>query len=190
MRKIEFRTGYYYHLYNRGANRQPIFFNDGNWIYFLRLIRRYFTANLVDIVACCLMPNHYHLLVYLKTDNLSKEIMQPFAVAYTKAISKQQDRTGPLFQGPFQARLVAREEYLLHLSRYIHLNPVLAGLVAHPQDWVFSSYREYVGLRQGTLPAPSIVLGQFASADAYAAFVKAYGPEDWKLIEQLMLDQT
>ena len=188
MRKAEFKAGYHYHLYNRGVNRQPVFFNDENWSYFLRLVRRYFTPDRIDVVAYCLLPNHYHLLVSLRTDDLGKEIMQPFTVAYTKAINKQQGRTGPLFEGAFQARLVDREEYLLHLSRYIHLNPVLAGLVARPADWAFSSYRDYVGLRRGTLPAPGIVLGQFPSPQAYAAFVEAYRPEDRKFIEELIVD--
>jgi len=188
MRKTEFRAGYHYHLYNRGANRQPIFFSDENWGYFLRLVRHYLKPDLIDVVAYCLLPNHYHLLVSLKTDALAKKIMQPFTVAYSKAINKQQGRTGPLFEGPFQARLVDRDEYLVHLSRYIHLNPVSAGLVAHPEDWTFSSYRDYLGLRKGTLPAPGIVMSQFPSPQAYAAFVEDYQPDDRRVIEQLMLD--
>jgi hypothetical protein len=60
------------------------------------------------------------LMVYLKTDDLSTQIMQPFGVSYTKAINKQQGRVGPLFQGPFRAVWVDKDEYLLHLSRYIH----------------------------------------------------------------------
>ncbi len=188
MRRTELRAGYHYHLYNRGVNRQQIFFNEGNWGYFLRLIRRYFTPELIDIIAYCLMPNHYHLLVSLKTDRLGKEVMQPFTIAYTKAINSQQSRSGPLFQGPFQALLVDRDDYRLHLSRYIHLNPVSAGLAARPEDWIFSSYQEFLGLRRGTLPAPGIVLSQFPSPQAYAAFVEAYRPEDRGLIEQLMFD--
>ncbi len=68
------------------------------------------------------MPNHYHLLVYLKTDRFSK-LMQAFTLSYAKAISKRYQRMGSLFQGRFQAISVDREEYLLHLSRYINLNP-------------------------------------------------------------------
>ena len=83
------------------------------------------------------MPTHYHLLVYLKIDSLSKQIMQPFGLSYTKAINRQQRRVGSLFQGPFQAVWVDRDEYLLHLSRYIHVNPVTAGMVAWPEDLLF-----------------------------------------------------
>jgi len=188
VRKIEFRAGYYYHLYNRGVDRQPIFFNDGNWRFFIKRLRRYFKPALIDIVAYCLMPNHYHLLVYLKCDGLGKQVMQPFTVSYTKSVNQQQGRVGPLFQGPFEGKLVDKDEYLLHLSRYIHLNPVFAGLVAHPADWAFSSYRDYVGLRQGTLPKPGIVLNQFPSRQAYAEFVDAYVEADRRLIRHLILD--
>ena len=188
MRKLRFHAGQYYHLYNRGVNRQPIFFNDGNWAYFLERLRHYASPELIDIVAYCLMPNHYHLLVYLKIDALSAKIMQPFGISYTKAVNKQQRRDGPLFQGRFEAKLVDREGYLMGLSSYIHLNPVMAGLVERPEDWVFSSYRDYVGLREGTLPNPDVVLSQFASRRIYAEWVEAYIEENRKLIEGLMLD--
>ena len=187
-RKVEFRAGYHYHLYNRGVNYQPLFFNDYNWAYFITRLRHYCRSDLLDIMAYCLMPNHYHLLVYLKSDDLSSAVMQPFSLSYTKAINQQQGRVGPLFQGPFKAKLVDQDEYLLHLSRYIHLNPVLAGLVAQPAAWRFSSYRDFVGLRDGTLPQPEIVLSQFETPQAYAEFVEVYRAQDRALIEHLMLD--
>ena len=188
MRKIEFSAGQYYHLYNRGVNRQPIYFNDGNWGFFIKRLHHYCRSELIDIVAYCLMPNHYHLLVHLRCDELSAKIMQPFTVSYVKAVNRQQKRVGPLFQGPFEAKLVDKDEYLLHLSRYIHVNPVLAGLVAHPARWVFSSYRDYVGLRYGTFPMPGVVLSQFSSRQTYAEFVESFSKTDEELIEHLMLD--
>jgi hypothetical protein len=151
-------------------------------------MRNYFDPDLLDVLVYCLMPTHYHLAVLLKTDELSAQVMQPFTVSYTKAVNRQQGRTGSLFQGPFQAVLVDRDEYLVHLSRYIHLNPVAAGLVAHPEEWAFSSYRDYVGLRAGTLPAPGLVLSQFDSREAYREFVEAYRPEDVEIIEDLLLE--
>ncbi len=187
-RKIEFRAGQVYHLYNRGVNRQPIFFCDANWGYFVKQLWRHFQRELIDILAYCLMPTHYHLMVYLKTDDLGARVMQPFSVSYTKAINLQQKRVGPLFQGPFQAALVDKDEYLLHLSRYIHLNPVIAELVKRPEDWSFSSYRDYIGLRGGSLPVPNMVLSQFPSRQAYRAFVESYCEEEAKIIEHLMLD--
>ena len=134
MRKTPLISEHYYHIYNRGGNFEHIFFQTENWLYFLRRLRRYCNPLLGAIIAYCLMPNHYHLLIHLKTDEFSQNVMQPFSVSYTKAINKQQGRVGPLFQGPFQAKIADKNEYLLHLSRYIHLTPVSAGLVGTAED--------------------------------------------------------
>jgi REP element-mobilizing transposase RayT len=186
-RQIEFRAGEYYHLYNRGNSSQLIFFEQENYLYFLRQLRKHLIPETVDAIAYCLMPNHYHLLVYLRAEELSRR-MQPFVLSYTKARNKRYGRSGSLFQDPFKAIHVDREEYLVHLSRYIHLNPVEAGLVKRPEDWEFSSYREYVGLRNGTLPAPDVVLAQFASAQAYRDFVESYVESDKKKIMPFVFD--
>lgn len=103
-RKTQFLAGHYYHVYNRGNNRQPIFFNADNYRYFLHQVRLYLTP-CADVVAYCLMPNHYHLLLYLKKDDLS-DAMQSFSKSYVQAINREQGRVGHLFQGPFQAILV------------------------------------------------------------------------------------
>ena len=186
-RKVKFQAKEHYHLYNRGHNYQPIFFERENYLYFLRQLRKYLLPDILDIIAYCLMPNHYHLLAYLKHADLSRH-MQPFALSYTKAINKRYERVGSLFQSPFKAIHVDRDEYLLHLSRYIHLNPVEAGLVERPEDWEFSSYREYVGLRNGTLPRPEVVLAQFPSTDAYREFVESCVESDKEIITPFMLD--
>jgi putative transposase len=106
----------------------------------------------------------------------------------TKAINKRYGRVGSLFQGRFQAVRVDRDEYLVHLSRYIHLNPVIAKLVEQPEDWEFSSYREYVGLRAGTLPKTDVVLSQFPSRDVYRQFVGSCAEGDGKTVEHLTLE--
>ena len=114
--------------------------------------------------------------------------MQRFSISYTKAINRRYDRVSALFQGPFRALRVDRNEYLLHLPRYIHLNPVEAGPVRQAQDWEFSSYPEYAGLRQGTLPRPDVVVSQFPNRDAYRRFVESYEPADQKIISHLLFD--
>lgn len=186
-RDIKFCAGEYYHLYNRGNNFQPIFFERKNYLFFMRRLHEHLTSEEVEIVAYCLIPNHYHLLVCLKIDELS-ELMQSFALSYAKAINNRYHRVGSLFQGPFKALRVDRNEYLLHLSRYIHLNPVAARLVKHPEQWEFSSYLEFIGQRDRTLIKPEIVLSQFPSADHYRLFVESYLEDDRKIIEHLLFD--
>jgi putative transposase len=198
-RTTPFIAGEYYHIYNRGHNRQLIFFERENYLFFLRRVRKYLIGEpqtsdvsktsevCATIVAYCLMPNHFHLLIRPHDDQLSRR-MQRFSISYTKAMNKRYDRVGALFQGQFRALHIERDEYLLHLSRYIHLNPTAGGLVKRAQDWEFSSYREYIGLRRGTLPRPAIVLSQFPDQEAYRAFVESYKPADREPIAHLLFD--
>lgn len=164
-------AGGIYHLYNRGNNRGRLFFEAENYRFFLRQLEKYFLPAQIELLAYCLMPNHYHLLVLLHDANLSA-VMQRFSLSYSKAMARRFQRTGSLFEGPFQSRHVAKYEYLLHLSRYIHLNPVVAGLVSRPEDWEFSSYREYLGLRAGGPARPEVVLGVL-EARGYQEFVES-----------------
>jgi putative transposase len=172
MRKVRIVSGGYYHLHNRGVDRGPIFFEQRNWGFFIKQLRKYFDPELADIVAYCLMPNHYHLLILSKSDRIGLEVMQPLAVSYTKAINTQQNRVGPLFQRPYQVRQVISENHLAWLSRYIHMNPVEAGLVTNPVDWQYSSYRDYIEIRCGTLPVTANVLSQFDSRSDYRKYVE------------------
>jgi REP element-mobilizing transposase RayT len=189
LRKEKLKAEHYYHIYNRGVNYQPIFFHPKNWGFFIKRLRDYCQPDLVNIIAYCLMPNHYHLLVFLKADEFGETIMQPLTVSYTKAINRQEKRVGPLFQGPFKAILVDKDAYLLHLTRYIHLNPVAAGLVKGPTEWVYSSFRDYIGQRNGTLPQPEIVLAQFASPLDYRDFVESPENDYKQLIAHLLIDE-
>jgi putative transposase len=184
-RETPFRAGEYYHLYNRGCNFQPIFLEQDNYRHFFWLIRQHLLSD-VALVAYCFMPNHYHLLVQLLSVDLSQR-MQAFGVAYTKAINKRHGRVGPLFQGRFRAIHVDRDEYLLQLSRYIHLNPVAARLVERPEAWQFSSCQEYFSLRANTLLCSEIVLAQFGSHADYQRFVEADARDDGG-IRHLLLD--
>lgn len=187
MSQTIYTPGHYYHIYNRGVERRLIFFADRNWGFFIQRLRDYFVEGMADIIAYCLMPNHYHLLVYVLCDDFGRAVMQPFSTSYTKAVNQEQQRVGHLFQGRYKGKLVDRDGYLLHLSRYIHRNPVTAGLVTHPADWAFSSYRDYVGLRNGTLPNPEVVRAQLASVAAYAAYVEETD-DRYGQIEHLLFD--
>jgi putative transposase len=150
-RKTPLIADRFYHIYNRGNDRQSIFFDRENYLYFLRLTREHIVESDIDILAYCLMPNHYHFLVYPRNDRLS-DAMKKLSLSYTKSMNKRYNRSGVLFQGRFQSILVDNDSYLTYLAQYIHLNPVKSGLVEQAKDWEFSSYLEYAGLRQGTLP--------------------------------------
>jgi REP element-mobilizing transposase RayT len=186
-RKVAFLPGYYYHLYNRGNNRQNIFFERENYLFFLRQFRQHVMGT-ADVLAYCLMPNHYHFLVCLKEENLSEK-MGLFSLSYTKAINKRIQRSGALFQGPFQSIHVDKDAYLLNLTRYIHLNSVKAGLVERPADWEFSSYPEYVEQRQGSLPQYQSLQQEAGGASAYQRFVETETALVSTALQKLMLDE-
>jgi len=187
MRKEKIIPDHYYHVYNRGVNYEKIFFREDNWYFFLQRVKKYFTPDKASIIAYCLMPNHYHLLVLPHTEDFGRDVMHPFSISYTKAINKEQGRIGPLFQGPFQARRVMETADLLNLSRYIHHNPVTVGFVNKPADWEFSSYNEYTGRRKGAIPKTGIILDHFKSKTAYARFVE--DSDDLHIPKELLLDQ-
>lgn len=149
-------------------------------------MRKYLKTDVVDIIAYCLMPNHYHLMIFLKEDGLAN-LMQPLLLSYTKAINERYHRVGSLFQGRFKEIHVGKEAYLLQLSRYIHLNPVAAALVKLPEDWEFSSYRDFIGLRKGTLVKPNVLQSYFHSPQEYRKFVESSA--DQKAIEHLRADE-
>ncbi len=178
-RFVPFVPEAYYHIYNRGNNRQQIFFQQENYFYFLKGIKRYLLPA-ADIIAYCLMPTHYHLMVRVKQTSgvlTNPEVsagMMKLSVSYTKAINKRFARVGVLFQGPFQAKPILNSRHLLHLCRYIHANPVKDGLVANPSDWPYSNYLEWIGERDGSLFDPGFARAQFPDPCGYKDFVAGY----------------
>jgi len=166
-----FTQGQYYHIYNRGAGKAKIFFNDGNYQYILRLVKEYYQRHGATVIAYCLMPNHYHFLLRQESDIPLSKFMQVLFNTYVQALNLQQRRTGTLFEGRFKHKCVDKWEYLIVLSRYIHRNPVKAGLVAKPEDWVYSNYREWIGLGEGVLVDQVFLQEHFGSAEEYVRFV-------------------
>ena len=172
MRKTPIRPGEYYHIYNRGVEKRNIFLRKNHWGKFLQYLQKYCLPEYGEVLAYCLMPNHYHLIVFVNTEDFGSTVMMPLAMAYAKAINKELRRPGHLFQGTYQAKRIISTEQLIHLSQYVHLNPVVAGFVESPEDWAYSSYREYIGLRDGSLPNTSIILADFVDATEYQAYVE------------------
>jgi len=182
-REIPFVADVYYHFYNRGNNRQAVFFESENYLYFLGGVTKYLVP-VVYIVAYCLMPTHYHILVRVKqtsevfkTSEVSLQVsraMQKFLISYTKAINKRFDRVGSLFQGQFQAKPIQSYSHLLNLCVYIHANPVKDGLVALPEDWIYSNYLEWLGQRAGTLVDREFIQEHFGSPAEYKELITHY----------------
>ena len=99
---------------------------------------------MVEIIAYCLMPTHFHLILKQLLENGITIFLKNLLDSYTRYFNIKYDRKGPLWQGRFKSVLVDNNEYLMHLTRYIHLNPVVDELVEKPENWNYSSYREYV----------------------------------------------
>ena len=187
MRQISFTIGDYYHIYNRGTDKRTIFRDEHDYKRFLALLylcnnseavdmRNYFRegssfanfvnlfktekiSTLVDIVAYCLMPNHFHILIFEKQDAGISTFMKKCATAYSMYFNRQYDRTGTLFEGSFKAKHVGNEPYFNWLFSYIHLNPVkiinpdwkengIVGLEktkSFLSNYAYSSYFDYFG---------------------------------------------
>ena len=166
--------GQYYHIYNRGFNKEKIFFNDDNYYYLLKKMKSSFKEYDANVIAYCLMPNHYHFLVQqLSETDLSKWLRKIF-VGYSQAINKQQNRSGTLFEGRPKHIAIDKEEYLDHLMWYIHTNPVSAGLVRKPEEWKFSNFLECIGKRNGVMVDKNFIKERYGSLSEYETFVNEY----------------
>jgi REP element-mobilizing transposase RayT len=123
MKKEELKPEQYYHIFNRSNNKETIFKDEANYMYFLDLLKKYILP-IATVYSYCLLPNHFHLLI--RTENFkSKKISQSFANlfnSYTKAINKKYNRTGSLFQKGFKRKLINNERYLQQVIIYINTN--------------------------------------------------------------------
>ncbi len=141
--RIEF-PGAFYHVTSRGNEKKDIFRSRKDREQFFFYLESATERYGAFVHAYCLMTNHYHLLLETPHGNLS-EIMRYVNGSYTTYFNTKRKRSGHLFQGRFRSIVVDADEYAMELSRYIHLNPVRAGKVSHPDDYEWSSYRSYVG---------------------------------------------
>jgi len=164
--------GEYYHILNRGNEKRSIYYESDNYLFFLKRLGKYLERYGPTLICYCLMPNHFHLLMCENEGEGIPRCLHSLQTSYAKAINKRFDRHGHLFQDSYKKIHIKTNNQLLHLSRYIHLNPVQAGLVNKPEEWHYSSYRDYIGIRRGQLPVMDIILSQFYDKDSYCEFVK------------------
>ena len=173
-RRPSYTKGSIYHLFNRGANRSKIFFEEKNYDYVIMKLHKYSYDLDITPIAYCFMPNHYHLLVRQEEDQPAGLLPQRIFNGYTKAINKQDGRTGTLFQGAYCVKEVKTESHLLHLCRYIHANPVKDGLCQSPAEWLYSDYVDWIGVRKVKYKNRIIIDSYFQDADAYRDYVNEY----------------
>lgn len=128
--------------YNSTAVQRPLSKAKSTYIESSLLERN--LSQIVSILAYCIMPDHYHLLVKLNTEYPLSKYVGNFENSFTKYFNKLHWRKGPLWQNRFRSVLISDNNTLLHVHRYIHLNPTTANLVTHPEDWELSSYKEYI----------------------------------------------
>lgn len=189
-RIIPFVNDQIYHVYNRGSEKRRIFNNRRDYLRFLKTIAYYqitgpkpkfsrfyrsvfkldYSKKIIDILAYCLMPNHIHLLAKQLKDGGITEFVGKTANSYTKYYNTKYDRVGHLFQGEFKAVLVEDDNQLMHVHRYIHLNPLVSSFVDNLEDYEWSSYKEFTQAFSG-LCSKSEIMSFFKLPKNYKNFV-------------------
>lgn len=206
-----FANEQYYHIFNRGVEKRITFTNKRDFERFIETIDFYRMENppsrfsfknrpiilkkelkneyIVEIICFCLMPNHFHILAkQLKEEGITKFASQ-ISNSYTKYFNIKYKRVGPLFQGSFKAVRIENDEQLLHVSRYIHLNPLIDYLIKDLSNYKHSSYPEFIKNSNGFCKK-NVILSNFPKPFAYKQFVldqEDYG-RSIKLIERQLLD--
>ena len=166
-----FAPGLLYHVIVRGNQRQKTFLTDQDYQVYLERLAKYREKYGYSVHAYCLMPNHVHLLLESSDQPLGK-FMQGLQQSYSQYFNLQHRKVGHVFQGRYKAIICARDEYLLELVRYIHLNPVRAGLVKAPERYRYSGQRAYMEGKTNEVIDPVKVLKLFGGKAGYQRFVR------------------
>lgn len=221
-RRVVLATREHYHLFNRGNAHQPIFFGLRDYQRFLKTVNYYqYTSPslrlskylllarekraevlerltqkgklLVEIFCFCLMPNHYHFLLKQKEENGISKFMSQLQNSYTKYFNVKRQRVGSVFQGQFRAVRVETDEQLIHLSRYIHLNPYSSFVVKsldELKDYPWSSLSDYLGEGEHSFLKRKLISDFFEDSKDYQRFVSDQADYQRRLeeIKHLALD--
>lgn len=203
----------WYHLYNRGINKQSIFLDPTDYYYFIKILKKYLSPELshnpqtglidplnlagtIDLVCFTLMPNHFHFLVKQNHANGITQLTQRILTAYVKYFNGKYMRIGPLFEGKLKGIIVDTDTYLLYLSRYIHRNHINVYPDTRIEDYDYSSYAYYMGKKHANWLKIDYILQYFYSKNAtqtslrstYKEFVEYENSDVDKLVEQIQLE--
>ncbi len=173
-----FENNSYYHIYNRGNRKQRIFLQDKDYTRFLEKIVTYKNKYPLKIVAYCLMPNHFHLLIQQSATNSISRFFSDLCNSHSTYFNMKYETVGSLYQGRFKSKLVEQDEYLVHLSRYIHLNPY--GLYKHSGKnardlllrYKWSSLSAYLSGEANDIVDPETVLSYFTKKNSVSEYEK------------------
>ncbi|MCB1119116.1 MAG: transposase [Chlamydiia bacterium] len=163
--------GAMYHVIMRGNDRQPVFFCDTDRHKFYDLMEEGVEKYEHKIHALCLMTNHVHLLIQVKEVKISK-IIHNLSFRFCRYINWKEDRVGHLFQGRFHSKLVDSHAYVKQLVRYIHLNPVHAGITNRPEDYFWSSHRAYLNRDEILWLTKETILDLFINVARFETYVR------------------
>lgn len=193
-RIVPFANGEYYHLFNRGSDKRDIFLQSRDYKRFQQAFYYYhligpkprfsiFTKSklfaldpslqnkLLEVLCYCLMPNHFHFLVRQLKENGVSIFMSQIANSYTKYFNTKHKRVGALFQGSYKAVRIETDEQLVHVSRYIHLNPIVSGIVKNLAVYPWSSCASYIN-EENTLCSTEEILSFFTAENSYRQFLE------------------
>lgn len=200
-----------YHVFNRGVAKLPIFEDKRDYhrlletLYYYQFqgpkpqfsqLKRFKDLNfernkkIIEIICYCLMPNHYHLLIRQLQENGISEFINKVSNSYTKYFNTRHTRVGPLLQGQFKAVRIENDEQLIHISRYIHLNPIVSFLVKDLKTYPWSSYSNHIGLYEDKLCSKELVSSMFKSPQIYEKFVlgQVDHGKNLEIIKHLLID--
>ncbi len=167
--RIQFEHAFY-HVINRGLERRLIFKEKEDYKSFLEILLNLWPRYKFVVHSYCLMPNHYHFFIETPKANLA-QIMRGINGLYTQAFNRKYKRVGPLFQGRYKALLIDKDAYSLQLSRYIHLNPLKAGLVKRLEDYEWSSFSIFLGKKEPKIFMDTQwLLSQIGDSNAFNQF--------------------
>lgn len=192
-RNIFFAPGEFYHVFNHSVASIPIFKGTRECVIFLDCLKFYLQSNpptkfstyrksrqsfpvkleekLANIINYCIMPDHFHFTLKEERQHGIKQFVQKISNSFAHYFSLKYKRRGHVFEDKFKAVHIETEEQLIHLSRYIHLNPVTSYLVEKPEDYPYSSYKIYIKRESSDIIDSSPILNNFSAKLAYQEFV-------------------